>query len=409
MSLRVDPCRRKEDVVRIDAVEFLYVSVPEVTLDADGSQDALLVRVEAGGHVGWGECEASPLTSIAAFVAPRSHGVCRPVADSVLGERLDGPDDIARIAAAVARNSMDLLQAAHTFSGIEIALWDLLGHRFEEPVWRLLGYARSEPKTPYASLLFGEDPHDTLAHVRAAVARGFRAVKVGWGPFGLDPAADRDHLMAAREGLGDEGVLLVDAGQIWVEDLEAAAARLPALEAADATWLEEPFVADAYGRHAELAARSAAVGIAGGEGAHSVRMATNLIDHGGVRFVQVDTGRIGGISAAKRVADHAAARGVVYVNHTFTSQLALSASLQPYAGLAGHTICEYPAEPSPLAAAITTTAFERDGEGRIAAPDAPGLGFAVDLAALEPYRHDVEIRIDGVRLDVRQPAADAVR
>src|SRR3546814_9998865 len=70
--------------------------MPEVTTDADGSQDALVVRVSAGGHVGWGECEAAPLPSIAAFVCPMSRGVCRPVAASVLGQRIDAPADIAR-------------------------------------------------------------------------------------------------------------------------------------------------------------------------------------------------------------------------------------------------------------------------------------------------------------------------
>jgi L-alanine-DL-glutamate epimerase-like enolase superfamily enzyme len=388
----------EEGLMRIDSVDFFYASMPVVTLDADGSQDALLVRVESDGVVGWGECEASPLPSIAAFVTPRSHGVCRPVADSVLGERLDGPEDIARIAALVERNSMDLLQAGHTFSGIEIALWDLLGKRFEEPVWGLLGWQRSEPKTPYASLLFADTPQGTLEHVRAAVRRGFRAVKCGWGPFGEDERADRDHLMAAREALGADGVLLVDAGQIFVEDLEAAAARLPALQEAGATWLEEPFLPAAYALHADLAARAGSVGIAGGEGAHTVHMATNLIDFGRVRFVQVDTGRIGGIGPAKRVADHAAARDVVYVNHTFTSQLALSASLQPYAGLASSTICEFPAEPSELAQVITTTSFERDAAGCIRAPEAPGLGFEVDLDRVAPYLHEVEILLDGERL-----------
>ena len=77
--------------MKIEAVDFFYLAMPEVTTEADGSQDALLVRVSAGGHVGWGECEASPLPSIAAFVCPMSHGVCRPVGDSVLGEPLDGP------------------------------------------------------------------------------------------------------------------------------------------------------------------------------------------------------------------------------------------------------------------------------------------------------------------------------
>src|SRR6185437_10702932 len=97
--------------MKIDAVDLFYLAMPRVTTDADGSQDALLVRVRSGPHVGWGECEASPLTSIASFVCPMSHGACRPVADSVLGERIEEPADIARIAAALRYNSMDLLQA----------------------------------------------------------------------------------------------------------------------------------------------------------------------------------------------------------------------------------------------------------------------------------------------------------
>ena len=113
--------------MKIDAVDFFYVAMPEVTIAADGSQDALVVRVSAGGHIGWGECEASPLPSIAAFVTPMSHGACRPVSASVLGATLDGPEDIKRMAATIAYNSMDLLQAAHTWSGIEMALWDVLG------------------------------------------------------------------------------------------------------------------------------------------------------------------------------------------------------------------------------------------------------------------------------------------
>ena len=87
--------------MKVEAVDLFYLAMPEITTEADGSQDALLVRVAAGGHVGWGECEAAPLPSIAAFVCPMSHGVCRPVGASVLGESIDGPDDIRRVAARV--------------------------------------------------------------------------------------------------------------------------------------------------------------------------------------------------------------------------------------------------------------------------------------------------------------------
>jgi L-alanine-DL-glutamate epimerase-like enolase superfamily enzyme len=95
------------------------------------------------------------------------------------------------------------------------------------------------------------------------------------------------------------------------------------------------------------------------------------------------------------VADHAAARGVTYVNHTFTSHLALSASLQPYAGLETHGICEYPAAPKTLARDLTRTHLDPDANGEIAVPEAPGLGMEVDLGALRSYLVDVTIAVGG--------------
>jgi L-alanine-DL-glutamate epimerase-like enolase superfamily enzyme len=382
--------------MKIDAVDFFYLAMPEITTEADGSQDALLVRASAGGLVGWGECEASPLVSIAAFVTPMSHGVCRPVAASVLGQTIDGPADIARMAASVEYDSMDLLQAAHTWSGVEIALWDLLGKARGEPVWRLLGYRSSEAKTPYASQLFGDTPQETLERGRQARAKGFRAVKYGWGPLGRGSVeADRDQMVAAREGIGADGILLVDVGQIFGEDVAAAAARLPFLETAGALWLEEHFQASAYEAYAALAGRCRTVKLAGGEGAHNVHMARHLIDYGKVGFVQIDCGRIGGIGPAKAVADYAKGKGVTYVNHTFTTHLALSASIQPYAGLADHRICEYPVAPKPLAYEITRNHLTPDAEGSVYLPDAPGLGIDIDQDALRRYRVDVEIKVGG--------------
>lgn len=382
--------------MRIDSVDFFYLAMPQITTEADGSQDALLVRVRAGRYEGWGECEAAPLPSIAAYVCPMSHGVCRPVGASILGETLAGPDDIARMSARVRYDSMDLLQAAHTLSGVEMAMWDLLGRARGEPVWRLLGYPETAPKLPYASVLFGDDPQQTLERARTIRAGGFRAAKFGWGPIGVGSATvDQDHFAAAREGLGSDGVLLVDVGQIFREDVERAAERLPALEASKATWLEEPFEAPAYEAYGALARRSGTVRLAGGEGAHDTHMARHLIDIGKVGFIQIDCGRIGGIGPAKAIADYAAARGVAYVNHTFTSNLALSASLQPYAGLADHRICEYPTMTKPVAQAFTRNRIERDGDGHVRAPDAPGLGIEIAPDGIRAYLVDVEIKVAG--------------
>jgi L-alanine-DL-glutamate epimerase-like enolase superfamily enzyme len=380
----------------IEAIDFFYLSMPQVNDTGDGSQDALVVRVVADGMVGWGECEASPLVSIAAHVAPMSHSACKPVRDVVLGRKIEEVSDIERIAAAIELECMDLLQAPHTYSGIEMALWDIIGRKRQAPVYELLGYRQAFAKLPYASQLFGDTPQETRQNCKTARDKGFRAVKCGWGPFGRGSLADdREQLQAAREGLGSDGTLLIDAGQIFIEDVEAAATRLPMLAEAGAVWLEEPFLGGAYEAYAALAKRSGKVRIAGGEASHSFHMAQQLIDYGKVAYVQIDCGRIGGIGPAKRVADHAASRDVTYVNHTFTSHLALCASLQPYAGLKDHVICEYPFTPKSVAWDMTETHLTPDANGEISVPMAPGLGITIDTKGMAKYLVDVEISVKG--------------
>ncbi len=390
--------------MKIDSVDLFYLSMPVVTSAADGSQDALVVRVRAGEFEGWGECEAAPLPSIAAFVCPMSHGACRPVADALRGAQLDGPADILRIAKEVEKASMDLLQAPHVWSGIEIGLWDLLGKARDVPVWQLLGYRENHRKTPYASVLFGVDPHSTFQAALAIREQGFVAAKFGWAPFGDSLAGDSAHLDAAREGLGEDAVLLVDAGQFFGEDVSAARARIPALARNRVTFLEEPFHSAAFAAYADLSAHAQPVAIAGGEASHNAFMAENLIAFGKVDVIQIDCGRIGGIGPAKRVADFAKAHGVRYLNHTFTSNLALSASLQPFAGVEEFDLCEFPTDLQPLARDLTLQKIEIGADGRIAAPEAPGLGIDVDEVTLTKYRVDVEIRVDGQTLFANEQA-----
>jgi L-alanine-DL-glutamate epimerase-like enolase superfamily enzyme len=384
--------------MRIDAVDFFYLSMPVVEDRGDGSQDALLVRVRSGELHGWGECEAAPLVSIASWCCPMSHSACHPVKDSVLGETLDGPEDIARIGARVRRRSFDLLQTDHTLSGIDIALWDLLGKGRGEPVWRLLGYDRAFPKRPYASVLFGDTPSATHAKAAEIARSGYRAAKFGWGPFGAGTIADDEaQVHAARRGLGSGLELLVDAGTIFDDDVERAARVLPVLEECEVVWFEEPFASSALEAYHELSKRTRRVRLAAGEGAHDEHGARHLIDYGGIGFVQIDAGRIGGITTATRVAKYAASRSVTFVNHTFTTQLALSASIQPYAGLEAHEICEYPVEPTPLARDLFPV-LERNANGDVILSDRPGLGLEPHLDVLRRYLVPLEITVRGERV-----------
>ena len=382
--------------MKIDAIDFFYLRMPEVLPIADGSQDSLLVRARSGDLTGWGECEASPLVCIASWIAPMSHEICRPLCEAVLGERVESPEDIRRINHRVRVDCLDLLQADHTLSGIDIALWDLLGKARQAPVYELLGFDRAFPKTPYASQLFGDTPADTYKAARTAHDAGFRAAKFGWGPFGKsDAQADREHLRAAREGLGDDADLLVDAGTVWGSNVDAASERLKDLEENRVLWLEEPFTSDSLGAYAALSKKCKSVRLAGGEGCHNFEQARTMVDHYGIGYLQIDAGRIGGISTAHEAALYVRERDVTFVNHTFTTPLSLCASVQPFAGLEQHTFCEYPIAATDLARTLAKTTLERDADGLVRLPEAPGLGIELDEAVIKKYLVQTEISVRG--------------
>jgi L-alanine-DL-glutamate epimerase-like enolase superfamily enzyme len=382
--------------MQIENIDFYYLSMPVVTLEGDGSQDVLLVRVSAGGHHGWGECEASPLVSIAAAFCPRSHGACQPVSSAVLGAKLDSVKDIKDINNNVREAGLDLLQTDHTLSGIDIALWDLLARKEKIPVWVLMGAKLNLPKLPYASVLFGQTPEETYNKAKKIRQTGFKAAKFGWNGFGKGTVEeDRPHLKAAREGLGDEAKLMIDVGTVWIDKVEAAYERIEMFEQHRITWLEEPFLSGATNCYAQLAERGSAIPLAGGEGAHNFWMAKQLIDFGKISFVQIDTGRVGGITTAREVANYANSRGVKYVNHTFTSSLALSASLQPYVDLNDSYLAEYPIELKPVSRDLTAESLIPDEEGYIKAPDRDGLGMTPQAETIKKYLKQVRIEVDG--------------
>jgi L-alanine-DL-glutamate epimerase-like enolase superfamily enzyme len=382
--------------MKIESVDFFYLSMPEVLDIGDGSQDALLVRIRAGGYEGWGECEASPLTSIASYVCPMSHSACKPLRYALEGKKLESVSDIYAISSSVHQNSLDLLQADHTLSGIDIALWDLLGKKLGEPVFSLLGYKKVYPKLPYASQLFGDTPQATYEKAKNTANAGYKAVKFGWGPYGKQGVeTDKAQVTAAREGIGKDAYLMIDAGTAFGEDTAQATARLQALKAVNTYWFEEPFFNAALSPYKALSMATPQVPLAGGEGCNNFVQAQAMIEHAGLAFIQIDAGRIGGITTAKKVADLAAARNITYVNHTFTSHLALSASLQSFAGIEKDIISEYPVELKLLAQEISRQKILPDAGGCIHVPQKPGLGIDVDTEALKKYLVDVEIKVKG--------------
>jgi L-alanine-DL-glutamate epimerase-like enolase superfamily enzyme len=225
---------------------------------------------------------------------------------------------------------------------------------------------------------------------------GFAAAKFGWGPLGSkDAAFDEALVRAAREGLGEQAELMVDAGVAWGNDVQTVLARAKAFAKYRVTWLEEPLHPDAINEYATLTKRGPAIPIAGGENCGTIRAAEDYIEHAGLRFVQIDAGRIGGITPARRVCELARQRGLIYVNHTFKSHVSLAAALHVFADVEHFNYLEYAAGGSPIAHELVKNPLKRDARGLVSPHESPGLGVEVNLDIVRRYHVPVEIKLAG--------------
>ncbi|MDE0687553.1 MAG: mandelate racemase/muconate lactonizing enzyme family protein [Candidatus Poribacteria bacterium] len=386
--------------MKITAVDPFYLRMPDITTAADGTQDTLLVRIQTDtGLEGWGECDASPLVSLAVYCCPMSHGNIINIRSSLIGETLDEPDDILRLSEKTLRNGLDIQQIQHAYSGAEIALWDVVGQQLNKPIYRLLAEmsgtsSTAHPKLPYASVLFGDTPEATYRIAARLREQGYRAAKFGWGPMGkFGEANDIALVRAAREGMGTEAQIMIDAGVVWESDHETAYQRAEAFSQFSPTWLEEPLAPDAVEAYGALTRRNPSVRIAAGEGSNTYRMAEDIIVHGGIEFVQIDAGRIGGILPSFQVRQLAEEHGIQYVNHTFKSHLSLAAALHVFATNPDFNLLEYPAAGSELSQRLVAEPFEVESDGRVRIKELPGLGVHVDTEAIRPYLAPVRIEV----------------
>ena len=382
--------------MKIESIDLFYFALPDVCDIADGSQDSFIVRIRSDtGLEGYGESDSSPLVAFATFVTPASHSNIVALRESLIGQTLDGPDDVGRVFRHVHRRAMDIAQFPHAYSAADIALWDLLGKHLGRPVYELVGYDRVIPKQAYASVLFQDTPEQTKALAAQVRSRGFTAAKFGWGPMGQHGEAfDIALVRAAREGMAD-GAVMVDAGIAWGDDDKTAAQRARAFAEFDITWLEEPLNTEAVEAYGRLSAVSP-VPIAGGEGCNRVREAEDMLMHGGLSFLQIDPGRVGGITPSLETLRLAKQHGAMWVNHTFKSRISLAAAMAVYAGEDkphAHWL-EYCESGSPLIDALTEPSMPIDADGMVTLAATPGIGVTVTLDRATQFSRHVEINID---------------
>ncbi len=274
----------------------------------------------------------------------------------------------------------------HVISGIDIAIWDLLGKACGQPVARLLGgYYRDRIK-PYASLLFDE-PGPLADRLRWAVARGFRAIKLGWRPFGRrDRRFDELLVRTARDTVGREVDLLVDAGgseQFWPHGYKWAIESARMLADYDVGWFEEPLRPDDLEGHARLRDLSP-VPIAGGEVLTRRQAFLPWIERGALDIVQPDSTKCGGLSEARRIAWAAYDHHIQFVSHGWNTAIGLAADLHLAAAIPVARYVEY-LTPAPYIEEIITEPFRLDDDGCLPIPTAAGLGIELDRDALRRF------------------------
>lgn len=278
----------------------------------------------------------------------------------------------------------------HTISGIDIALWDILGKVTHMPVGRLLGGCYRQRVQPYCSVLM-EHPSLMFEVITRYRQQGFKAFKIGWGPFGraMDSKLDADIVRAAREAAGADSKLFVDAGASdahWPHGLKWAMRTSDMLAEYDVGWFEEPLKPDAIDDFCHLR-RTSPVPIAGGEVLTRRQNFLPWLARGAFDIVQPDVTKVGGISEQRRIAWMAHDFGVKYIGHGWNTALGVAADLQLASAFPDTDLVEFIGG-SPYVDGILRQPFTLDHEGYLNIPDLPGLGVELDPDKVARYTPD---------------------
>ncbi|MEX0702278.1 MAG: mandelate racemase/muconate lactonizing enzyme family protein [Planctomycetales bacterium] len=360
--------------MKITNIICQILRVERIEAKTASCQDTVLVRVRTDtGLEGIGEADNSPEMVKAAIDAPFSHNIASGLRAVLVGEN---PLETDRLWEKMYRATMysgrrSLVITA--MAAIDMALWDIKGKHYAEPIHRLLGGKRHDRIRAYASILFGKDGKATAEIGRRWKAAGYTAAKFGWEPMGQSEALDIDLVRGAREGIGDEATLLIDAGCVW--DARTALRRAHAFAEYDIEWLEEPLSPDDYDGYRWLRDRSP-VPIAAGEEECGRQSFRALIDRQALDVYQIDISR-NGFTDALYLRQRVEEIGARLCNHCYTSPITVAASLHWLATCRDAFLFEDCVEDSPLRHELTCERVQAE-DGWIAVPDGPGLGVTLN-------------------------------
>ena len=274
----------------------------------------------------------------------------------------------------------------HAISGIDIALWDIFGKVTGQPISRLLGGRYRDKIKPYGSLLMTE-PENLPPRLEDAVQRGFKAIKMGWGPFGrVSAAMDEAIVKTARETVGPDVEIMVDAGgsdRYWPHGYKWALETAKMLSQYDVTWFEEALRPDDLQGFIKLT-EHAPLPITSCEVITRRQAFMPWIEQRAVDYIQPDVTKVGGISEEYRIAMHAYDHSILFVPHGWNTAIGLAADLQLVAAVPTARWVEY-ITPAPYIEDLVEEPYTLDEDGLLTIPERPGLGVAWSSEGVEKF------------------------
>lgn len=342
-----------------------------------------LVEIETSdGIVGWGECYG-PSAVAKAFI------------DTQLSAHIIGRDpfDVEVIWEFLYNRIKDYGQsgmAIAAISGIDIALWDIVGKACGKPVHKLLGGAFRTEVDAYATGLYFTNRlvDEAVEEAQGYIQEGFKAIKmkIGLGSIGRD----YERVAAVREAVGPNTRLMVDANHCFSVPIAIQLGRK--LEQLDIEWFEEPISPEDIDGYVQVT-RALDMAVAGGENGFTRWGFRDTIARKAMDIIQPDVCAAGGLTESKKIATLASAHGVECVPHAWGSAVGLAATI--------HFLAALPDQPPSLFPFRPMLEFEqcenpfRDHlarepimqmNGTVKVPDAPGLGIEINRDIIETYR-----------------------
>jgi L-rhamnonate dehydratase len=368
--------------MKIINVKALVLRLPEISSAADGTQDDLIIVVETDeGITGYGEVDTAPYVGKAIVDAYMSHGTCYGLREVVVGS---DPFDYEQIWNDMWAKTYYYGRSGpvvHVMSGIDMAIWDIMGKATGKPVHKLLGGSYVDKVRPYASALMPDNKDEVKRMVEKYSSLGYTAIKFGWGPLGYDVNFDLQLIEMARKTAGDHMEIMIDIGKRY--KLKQAIFVAKAIEKLNIYWLEEPLPAEDYIGYRRLT-ESTTTRIATGE-EESGRLAfSRLINEAHIDVVQPDISRCGGLTEAKKIAVMVADNNITLVPHAFKTGILVAASIQLIAALPGVPFLEFSVTESAIRKELLVKPFIQK-DGFVEVPESPGLGIDLNPEVIKKY------------------------